>query len=450
VLSVGGHDGVLKNFRLRGILAEVTLAADNHDEGRAYMPLFTQIFLGVLVIVLGARLWLAGRQGRHVRRHRDAVPAAFVGHVPLVDHQKAADYTLAKLRLGRLELLLGAVLLVGWTLGGGLNHLDQWALATGWGAVAQGLVFFALYGLISALIDLPLDIHRVFRLEQRFGFNRMTWRLFLADMLKGLVLGVLLGGPLAALVLWLMQDPDPLWWLYVWAVWFGFSLLMMWAFPRFIAPLFNKFVPLDDETLKARIVTLLQKCGFHSEGVFVMDGSKRSAHGNAYFTGMGASKRIVFFDTLLKSLSPSEVEAVLAHELGHFRLHHVRKRLITTALMSLGALAVLGWLYDQHWFYQGLGVDRASPQAALLLFMMVGPLFAFLLQPLMAFYSRKHEFEADAFAVQMSDKKSLVSALVKLYQENASTLTPDPLYSTLYDSHPPAPIRIAHIQQSHG
>ncbi|HID48903.1 MAG TPA: M48 family peptidase, partial [Chromatiales bacterium] len=342
----------------------------------------------------------------------------------------------------------GSVLLLAWTLGGGLQLLDdlwrQWSLSplvTGIGVLLSVL-------LISALLDLPITLYRTFVIEQRFGFNRTTPGVFLADLGRQLLLLLLLGTPLLALVLWLMQDASPLWWLYVWAAWMGFSLFLMWAWPAFIAPLFNKFVPLNDAGLKQRIENLLQRCGFRSNGVFVMDGSKRSSHGNAYFSGLGSNKRIVFFDTLLTSLDAEEVEAVLAHELGHFKRRHIQKRILAMAGLSLVGLAILAWLMRLPEFYTGLGVDTPSTYMALALFMMVMPVFSFYLQPVMAWLSRKHEFEADDYAMQQSNAATLIRALVKLYKENASTLTPDPVYSAFHDSHPPAPVRIRNLSRT--
>jgi STE24 endopeptidase len=411
------------------------------------MNWITLIFLLALVLSLAIQFWLDRRQLTHVQRHRNAVPDAFKEHIPLEAHQKAADYTITRMRVGILELGLGAVLLLIWTLGGGLQLLDSfWRGMTLSPLVTGVLVIFSML-IISSLLELPFAIYRTFVIEQRFGFNRTTPRVFISDQLKHLLVLLILGMPLATLVLWLMQDADPLWWLYVWAVWMGFSLLMLWAWPAFIAPLFNKFVPLEDLALKQRIEELLSRCGFQSNGVFVMDGSKRSSHGNAYFSGLGTNKRIVFFDTLLKSLNPDEVEAVLAHELGHFKRRHIQKRIISMAGLSLAGLAILAWLINLPEFYTGLGVTEPSTYMALILFMMVSPIFSLYLQPLLAHFSRKHEFEADDYAAQQSDAAILIQALVKLYEENASTLTPDPIYSAFHDSHPPAPVRVAHLSR---
>ncbi len=406
---------------------------------------WTLLFLAALALMVAVQGWLARRQLRHVAAHRDAVPPAFAARITLAEHQRAADYTLARTRLGQWELLYGGGLLLLWTLGGGLDLLDRlWRMAE-LPPLAGGVGLLLSAFLIMALLDLPFTLYRVFGLEQRFGFNRTTPALFLSDLAKQTLLLLLLGGPLAAAVLWLMAGSGSWWWLYVWMLWMGFGLLLLWAYPAFIAPLFNRFEPLRDDALRTRIEQLLQRCGFAVSGVFVMDGSRRSAHGNAYFTGLGRNKRIVFFDTLLKSLAEDEVEAVLAHELGHFHHRHVRQRFLVSAAASLAGLALLGMLAQAPWFYQGLGVSQPSLPMALLLFLLVVPVFTSFLQPLLAARMRRHEFEADDFAARQSDAAHLVRALVKLYQENASTLTPDPLYSAYHDTHPPAPVRIAHL-----
>jgi len=411
------------------------------------MNWITLIFLLALVLSLGIQFWLDRRQLSHVLRHRDAVPDAFKERIPLDAHQKAADYTISRTRLGIMELVLGTILLLLWTLGGGLQLVDTFWRELALSPLVTGIVIIFSVLLISTLLELPVAIYRTFVIEQRFGFNRTTAGVFISDQFKHLLVLLILGLPLATLVLWLMQDANPLWWLYVWAVWMGFSLLMLWAWPAFIAPLFNKFAPLDDEELKQRIEDLLSRCGFKSNGVFVMDGSKRSSHGNAYFSGLGTNKRIVFFDTLLKSLNSEEVEAVLAHELGHFKRRHIQKRIISMAILSLAGLAILAWLINLPEFYSGLGVSEASTYMALILFMMVSPVFSLYLQPLMTYISRKHEFEADDYAAQQSNAAVLIQALVKLYEENANTLTPDPIYSAFHDSHPPAPVRVAHLSR---
>ncbi|HLA74579.1 MAG TPA: M48 family metallopeptidase [Gammaproteobacteria bacterium] len=403
------------------------------------------LFVVALACGLLIQLWLARRQMVHVAAHRGAVPAAFSGQIPPEAHQKAADYTLAKTRFGQLELVAGAVWLLLWTVGGGLNLLDEAWHNLGLGPIWTGVGFILSTFTLMAVLDLPFSIYRTFVIEQRFGFNRTTPKLFITDLIKQVMLMFALGIPLVTLILWLMDASGDLWWLYVWLVWMSFSLIMMWAYPAFIAPLFNKFKELQDADLALRIQQLLQKCGFTSKGIFVMDGSTRSGHGNAYFTGLGSNKRIVFFDTLMETLKPAEIEAVLAHELGHFKRKHIQKRMIVMAFISLLGLALLGWLIGQPWFYSGLGIEHPSLHAALVLFLIGVPVFTFFLQPVMTYFSRKHEFEADDFAAQYSDPRALIEALVKLYKENASTLTPDPLYSAFHYSHPPASARVAHL-----
>ena len=414
-----------------------------------YSLAFSILFVAFLVLTMALRFWLAGRHIRHVLARRAAVPAEFAASIPLAAHQKAADYTVAKTKLGTAAMLFSSAVLIGFTLLGGLQWLSSTLLAaTGPGMVFQiGLI--ALFGVVSGVLDLPFDWYRQFVLEQRFGFNKMTPGLWLADMAKGVLLGAAIGLPLLWVVLTLMDKAGALWWFYAWLVWSGFQLLMMVLFPTVIAPLFNKFTPLADDSLKARIEGLMARVGFASKGLFVMDGSKRSAHGNAYFSGFGANKRIVFFDTLLARLAPAEIEAVLAHELGHFKLKHIVKRIALMFAVSLGFLALLGYLKTQVWFYTGLGVEpllgQSNDAMALILFMLVLPVFTFVLSPLTSISSRKHEFEADAFAATHTDARDLVSALVKMYEDNASTLTPDPLHSAFYDSHPPASVRIAQL-----
>jgi STE24 endopeptidase len=415
------------------------------------MNWITLIFVVGLMTSVLIQLWLDLRQIRYVRQHRNTVPDAFKDKISLVAHQKAADYTIARARLGIVELYLGSILLLAWTLGGGLQLLDTaWRHSPLTSPLLNGVGVLLSVLLISAVLDLPVTLYRTFVIEQRFGFNRITPGVFITDLAKQLLLLLILGVPLVTLVLWLMLDASSLWWLYVWGVWMGFSLFLLWAWPAFIAPLFNKFIPLDNVELKQRIENLLDRCGFKSNGVFVMDGSKRSSHGNAYFSGLGTNKRIVFFDTLLKSLDADEVEAVLAHELGHFKHKHIQKRIITMAGLSLTGLAILALLMRLPEFYYGLGVSTPSTYMALALFMMVMPIFSFYLQPVMAWLSRKHEFEADNYAMQQSNATTLIQALVKLYKENASTLTPDPLYSAFHDSHPPAPVRIRHLSRKLG
>lgn len=411
--------------------------------------LWTLVFAATLLAGLGVKFWLATRQIRHVARHRDAVPADFAATVPLAAHHKAADYTLAKGKLGLLDSAISAAILVGWTLLGGLDLLNQALLAWLGPGMWQQLALIAAFALIGGLLELPVSLYGTFVIEQRFGFNAMTWRLWLSDAFKGLLVGAAIGGPIAALILWLMAATGPLWWLWAWCAWMGFNLLLLVLYPTVIAPLFNKFKPLDDETLRERVTALMQRCGFSAKGLFVMDGSKRSAHANAYFTGFGAAKRVVFFDTLLARLSPGEVDAVLAHELGHFKHRHIVKRIVGLFAMSLAGFALLGWLAGRPWFYIGLGVrpnlDGANDALALLLFLLAVPVFSFFISPLMAQLSRRHEFEADAYAVAQTGTADLRSALLKLYEDNASTLTPDPLYVRFYYSHPPASERLARM-----
>jgi len=406
---------------------------------------FSALFLLMLAATLATRWWLAQRQVRSVRAHRDRVPSAFRGRVSLNDHQKAADYTAARTRFGRLHLLADGVILLLWTLGGGLAALDALWRGLDLPPLATGIGLLLSMAIASGLLDLPFSVYRTFVIEGRFGFNRTSPRLFVADHLKQLLLLLVVGGGLAAGVLWVLLNAGPLWWLYAWMIWLAFSLLMVWVYPVLIAPLFNRFSPLKDEALSRRIEALLKRNGLTTSGIFVMDGSRRSGHGNAYFTGLGANKRIVFFDTLLEQLAPDEMEAVLAHEIGHFQARHIRKRMLVLSALSLAGLALLGWLVDQPWFYAGLGAPQPSGHMALALFMLVSPVFAFVLQPMLAWLSRRHEFEADDFAASQASAASAVRALVKLYTENASTLTPDPLYSAVYDSHPPAPVRVAHL-----
>ena len=412
----------------------------------------TLVFSAALVLGLLVKLYLSSRQIRHVARHRDAVPAAFAATISLASHQKAADYTITKARFGLLELAFGTAVLLGWTLLGGLDTLNQALAGTrlaDWGPLAQQLALVAGFGLISGALDLPFTLYSTFRIEERFGFNKMSFKLWLGDLLKSTLVGIVIGLPIVALILWLMGSAGSLWWLWAWAVWMGFNLLILVLYPTVIAPMFNKFKPLEDESLKARVTALMQRCGFAAKGLFVMDGSKRSAHANAYFTGFGAAKRVVFYDTLLKQLSPAEVDAVLAHELGHFKHKHIIQRIVMLFAMSLAGFALIGYLSQQVWFYTGLGVrpNLGAPNdaLALLLFMLAVPLFSFFISPLFAQLSRKHEFEADAYAAQQTDGRDLSSALLKLYQDNASTLTPDPVFVKFYYSHPPASERLARM-----
>ncbi|MGB1010414.1 MAG: M48 family metallopeptidase [Thiolinea sp.] len=411
------------------------------------MQTFTIIFLVFLFASALVQLWLSLRQKQHVSGHRSAVPEAFSDKITLAEHQKAADYTLAKGAFGRIELMVGFVVLLVWTLGGGLEWLDQTWRSVGWGPLLTGTAVILSMTLIGGLIDIPASLYRTFVLEEKFGFNKTDLKTFMVDLLKGTALGLVIGVPLILFVLWLMESAGSYWWIYAWVGLTAFSLLMTWAYPKFIAPLFNKFKPLEEGEVAERINALLERTGFNSKGVFVMDGSKRSGHGNAYFTGFGKNKRIVFFDTLLEHLSPTQVEAVLAHELGHFKRKHIVKGMALSIAMTFAGFAVLAWLMQQTWFYSALGVSESSTYMALILFMLVSPAFTFFIGPLMSRLSRKHEFEADEFAAQQSSASELIAALVGLYKENASTLTPDPLHSAFYDSHPPAAIRIAHLQK---
>lgn len=410
----------------------------------------TLAFAAALLLSLATKLWLATRQMRHVAAHRGAVPPAFAATVTLAAHQRAADYTLAKGRFGLLSTAFGTAVLLAWTLLGGLDALNGWLVETvhpRWGGMAYQLALLAAFTLIGGAIELPLDWYANFRIEQRFGFNKMSLGLWLADIAKGTLVAALIGLPLAALVLWIMGASGGLWWLYAWLAWVVFNLVLLVLYPTVIAPLFNKFRPLPDEALKARVQALMQRCGFAAKGLFVMDGSRRSAHGNAYFTGLGASKRVVFFDTLLERLTPGEVEAVLAHELGHFRHRHVLQRMVAVFGFSLLGLALLGWLATQTGFFAGLGVapNMAAPNdaLALLLFTLALPPLTFFAAPLAAHFSRRHEFQADAYACAQADGRKLAQALLKLHEDNAATLTPDPLYVRFYYSHPPASERLA-------
>jgi len=418
-------------------------------------PAFTLslAFAAALLASIAIKFWLATRQLRHVAAHRDRVPAPFAGRITLDAHRRAADYTLAKGRLGLLGMALGAAVLLGWTLLGGLDALNaavRDALQPRFGNMAYQLAVLGAFALIGGALDLPLELYSTFRVEQRFGFNRMTWRLYLIDLVKGALIGVLVGLPIAALVLWLMHAAGALWWLWAWGAWVGFNLGILVLYPTVIAPFFNKFEPLADEALRTRVQTLMARCGFSAKGLFVMDGSKRSAHANAYFTGFGAAKRVVFFDTLLAKLAPGEVEAVLAHELGHFKHRHVTQRIAAMFALSLLGFALLGWLSGRAWFYSGLGVqpNMAAPNdaLALLLFALALPVFGFFVSPLFARLSRRHEFEADAYACAQSSGAALATALLKLHEDNASTLTPDPLYVRFYYSHPPASERLAALR----
>ena len=406
---------------------------------------FTTFFVVLLVLTTLLKLWLARRHAAYVVANRDRVPERFAGKISLPAHQKAADYTQAKVGLNIISIVIDVAVLLAFTLGGGINWLDQvWRGFLGEG-LTSGVAIIASVVIIGGLIDLPLSLYRTFKLEASFGFNKMTLKLFLGDLLKQGLLAVAIGAPIILAALWMMERLGEQWWLYAWVAWSGFNLFLLAVYPTWIAPLFNKFTPLDNADLKGRIERLMSKCGFQSSGLFVMDGSLRSSHGNAYFTGFGKNKRVVFFDTLLNALDGNEIEAVLAHELGHFKRRHVIKRIVLTFVGSFIFLWLLAQLMNAPWFFSGLGVQHQSTALALILFFLALPVFTYLLHPIASYYSRKQEFEADAYAAQQSDAKDLVSALVKLYKDNASTLTPDPLHSAFYDSHPPAAARIERL-----
>lgn len=406
----------------------------------------TITFITLLFATTLVRVWLGNRHIAHVQSHRNQVPNAFSENIALEAHQKAADYTTDKTKLALTEASMQAILLAVLTIGGGLQWIDEvWRNLIIDHEIARGALVIVSAMLVSSVIDLPFEYYKTFVVDEKFGFNKMTPAMFFSDLIKQSVVGIILGAPILFAALWLMQGAGQYWWLYLWVIWSVFNLLMLAIYPTFIAPFFNKFTPLEDQNLKQRIETLLTKCGFKSQGLFVMDGSARSSHGNAYFTGFGASKRVVFFDTLLDRLNPDEIEAVLAHELGHFKHHHVIKRIAMMFFVSFLGLALLGWLMNQPWFYSGLGVSQMSNYMALVLFLLVSPVFLFILRPIMASYSRKNEFEADSYAAKHANAKYLIEALVKLYRDNASTLTPDPLHSAFYDSHPPASIRISKL-----
>jgi STE24 endopeptidase len=409
----------------------------------------TWLFLLALSSATATRLWLARRQVRHVAAHREAVPESFAGAIPLESHRKAADYTVAKTRLGMAGALWHAIVLLALTLGGGLQLLsDAWAQVLAQGSLAHGTAFLLSLAAGLALLNLPLGLYRIFVVEARFGFNRITPKLFVTDLAKQVLVALVLGVPLILAVLWLMERMGGLWWLWVWVVWNAFLLVVNMIAPTLILPLFNKLTPITEGEVSERVRALLERCGFKARGVYLMDGSKRSSHGNAFFAGFGAAKRIVLFDTLVERLAPPQVEAVLAHELGHYRLHHIVKNLLLSAAVSFAGLWVLGQLIGEPWFYAGLGVRTPGTAMALALFLLVVPEFVFFLDPLASRYSRKHEFEADAYAIAHADRAELEQALVKLYRDNAATLTPDPLHSAFYDSHPPAALRIARLKEA--
>ncbi len=410
------------------------------------MNTFTIIFLIALVISSAIQHWLSMRQKSFVLDHRAAVPDAFKDTVGLPAHQKAADYTVEKGKLGDIDSILGIIFLLVLTLGGGISLAFKLWSSFGLSSLLTDLGAVATVFIIMTVLEIPTSLYQTFVIEEKYGFNKSTKAQFFKDQAISMGLLIVIGMPILALILWIMDSIGSLWWLAAWAVLMAISLLMSWLFPTVIAPLFNKFTPMEDGSLKDRIQGLLSRCGFNSDGIFIMDGSKRSGHGNAYFTGMGNNKRIVFYDTLVDSLEEEELEAVLAHELGHFKCKHTRKMLIASSIMTLISFAILGWLIDKDWFFSGLGVDSHSNAAALLLFMLVSPVFTLFMQPISAFFQRKFEFEADDFASNNAKASKLISGLVKLYEENANTLTPDPLYSAFHYSHPPAAIRIAHLE----
>lgn len=415
--------------------------------------MFTLLFIAFLLADICLRTWMSLRQIRYVRRHRDEVPTEFLGRIGLASHQRAADYTHAKVQLALLESFAEAAVLIALTLLGGLQFLDMQLARLIDHELMRQLALIGSVLLIISVIGLPFTLWRKFKLEERFGFNRVTLALFCADMLKGALLLIILGVPLAALVLWVMGSAGPGWVWWAWLIWVAFNIFILWLFPTAIAPLFNKFKPLDNPEIAQRIQTLAKRCGFSLSGLFVMDGSKRSAHGNAYFTGFGKARRIVFFDTLLARLNTDEIEAVLAHELGHFKHRHIIKRMLISLTLALVFLLALGWLAQQVWFYTDLGVipqlGRPNDGLALILFFLVMPVFTFWATPLAAWFSRRDEFEADNYAAEQCSSDALVNALVKLYDDNAATLTPDPLHSAYYDSHPPAVLRIQNLKK-HG
>ncbi len=412
------------------------------------MNTFTYVFLAAFTLSYGVQFWLSGRQKKYVLQHREQVPTAFSSRVPLEAHQKAADYTITKSKLHDIDSVVGMVFLLLLTLGGGISLVFDFWSTFDLSPLIASLSAVASIFVIMTLVEMPFSLYQTFVVEEKFGFNKNTVPQFLKDQLLSITLTMAIGMPILALILWVMDSIGELWWLYAWGIIISFSLLMSWLFPTVIAPLFNKFTPMEDGALKQRIQGLLQRCGFNSQGIFIMDGSRRSGHGNAYFTGLGNNKRIVFFDTLVNSLDEEELEAVLAHELGHFKCKHVIKMLVTSSIMTLISFAILGWLITQNWFFEGLGVTNPSNASALLVFMLVSPVFTTFMQPISAYFQRKFEFEADDFATRHAQGSKMISGLVKLYEENASTLTPDPLYSAFHYSHPPAAIRIAHIEDT--
>jgi STE24 endopeptidase len=412
------------------------------------MNTFTLIFLVALAISFGIQFWLSQRQASHVLQHRDAVPLAFKDVIALPAHQKAADYTLDKIKLSYVDGIVSLIVLLLLTFGGGISYAFDFWTGFGFSPLMTGVCAMGSLFLVMSLIEIPSSLYQTFVIEEKYGFNKSSYAQFFKDHLLQLALATVIGMPILALILWVMDSVGSLWWLYAWAILMGFSLLMSWLYPTVISPLFNKFTPMQEGALKDRIQGLLARCGFNSQGIFIMDGSKRSGHGNAYFTGLGNNKRIVFFDTLVASLDDEELEAVLAHELGHFKCKHTIKMLMASAVITLISFGVLGWIIDKEWFFSGLGVNNTSHAAALLLFMLVSPVFTLFMQPISAYFQRQFEFEADSFAANHAQASKLISGLVKLYEENANTLTPDSLYSSFHYSHPPAAIRIAHLEST--
>jgi STE24 endopeptidase len=406
---------------------------------------FSYLFLTFLILSVALKLWLNQRQLSYVLKHRDEVPTAFKESITLQAHRKAADYTIAKAKISKHAIIINTILLAFLTFGGLLNSFAQTLLPLFTNELLAGTALILSVFIFSHVIELPLDIFQTFKVEQQFGFNKSSGAQYIKDQLLQLALMLALGIPLLYALLWVMAEMGQYWWIYAWALTIAFTFFMTWLFPTVIAPLFNTFTPLEKGELHDRIQQLMQRCGFNSNGIYVMDGSRRSGHGNAYFTGVGNNKRIVFFDTLIDALEPEEIEAVLAHELGHFKCNHIRKHLIASTIMTLFGFAILGWLIQQQWFFDGLFVGQSNNAIALLLFILISPVFTVLLQPVSSFFQRKFEFEADSYASSVSEAKSLISALVKLYRDNASTLTPDPVYSDFYHSHPPASVRIAHL-----
>ncbi len=404
------------------------------------------LLIALLIINTLTKSWLERRNRVYVQKNRDKVPTLFADKVSLDEHQKAADYTLAKLISGKVFRTYGLIIFVGWIFFGGLEYLDQFVRSFNQGPIVTGIIFYAIYTLVGMILELPESIYTTFSLEEKFGFNKTTVKTFIIDIVKGIVVGAVIGLPLIAAILWIMTALGANWWIWAWVFLTAFQLVITWAYPRFIAPIFNKFTELPDGEVKDTVLALLKRCDFVSKGLFVMDASKRSAHGNAYFTGFGKNKRIVFFDTLLEKLTPKEVEAVLAHELGHFKRKHIMKKMGVIFLMSFIGFAVLGLAYSSPVFYHAHGVSQASPYMAIILFTLIAPVYTFFITPISAWHSRIHEFEADDYAAKYSSADELISALVKLHKDNASTLTPDPVYANFYYSHPPAPIRINHLK----